>query len=303
MAPSFRGFFDSRRSTRGCDPRGPFAASTNPADIQETNRTDLDPLPSANFKFTINDRMFVRVGYGMTVIRPAIRELAPFLYRDFIRGWNIEGNPDLKRTRVQNAEARYEFFFGGTDLVAATAFFKYFDDPIEFVIFNQVNSAAGFANADKAWLVGGEVELRFGFGRLHEKLQKLFFQGNVAVMASQTTLPAGGNISGNLERPLFNQSPFVTNLSLRFDDPDSRVMVGLVYNAFGKRIVEAGGSAGDIVLPDVFELPQHLLDFVATYKPSPHVKARIQMERTLRLRKSDSSRAVSSFFFRTTEPR
>ena len=49
-------------------------------------------------------------------------------------------------------------------------------------------------------------------------------------------------------------------------------MVGLVYNAFGKRIVEAGGSAGAVPLPDVFELPQHLLDFVATYKPNPHVK-------------------------------
>ena len=208
----------------------------------------------------------------MTVIRPAIRELAPFLFRDFIRGWNIEGNPNLKRTRVQNAEARYEFYFGATDLVAATAFFKYFDDPIEFVVFNQVNNAAGYANADKAWLVGGEVELRFGSERLHEKLSKLFFTGNVAFMKSKTTLPAGEFISGNLERALFNQSPYVTNLSLRFDDPDSRVMVGLVYNAFGKRIVEAGGSAGNVVLPDVFELPQHLLDFIATYKPSPHVK-------------------------------
>jgi outer membrane receptor protein involved in Fe transport len=268
----FLGLLRFERFNQRVRSESPFATATNPDDIQETNRTDLDPMPSANFAFTINDRMFVKIGYGMTVIRPAIRELAPFLYRDFIRGWNIEGNPDLKRTRVQNAEARYEFYFGGTDLIAATAFFKYFDDPIEFVIFNQVNSAAGFANADKAWLVGGEVELRFGFGRLHEKLQSLFFTGNVAVMASETTLPAGGNISGNLERGLFNQSPFVTNLSLRFDDPDSRVMVGLVYNAFGKRIVEAGGSAGDIILPDVFELPQHLLDFVATYKPSPHVK-------------------------------
>jgi hypothetical protein len=250
----------------------PFSGAVAPGDIEETDRTDLDPLPSANFAFTINDQMFVKVGYGMTVIRPAVRELAPFLYRDFIRGWNIEGNPDLLRTRVQNAEARYEYFFGATDVVAATAFFKYFDDPIEFVIFNQVNSAAGFANADKAWLVGGEIELRFGFGRLHEKLSKLFFTGNVAFMTSKTTLPAGSGIAGNLERPLFNQSPYVTNLSLRFDDPDSRVMVGLVYNAFGKRIVEAGGSAGDVILPDVFELPQHLLDFIATYKPNPHVK-------------------------------
>jgi hypothetical protein len=75
-----------------------------------------------------------------------------------------------------------------------------------------------------------------------------------------------------LKRPLFNQSPFVTNLSLRFDDPDAGVMVGLVYNAFGPRIVEAGSAAGDFIIPDVYEQTQHLLDLVATWKPSPHVK-------------------------------
>ena len=49
-------------------------------------------------------------------------------------------------------------------------------------------------------------------------------------------------------------------------------MVGLIYNAFGKRIVEAGSAAGDFIIPDVFELPQHGLDFVATWQPTPHVK-------------------------------
>lgn len=250
----------------------PFAEAVEPDEIKRTNRTDYDPMPSATFRFEINEEMFVILGYGMTVLRPAIRELAPFTYVDFIRGWNISGNPDLERTRVQNAEARYEYYFGGTDLVSATAFFKWFDKPIEFVIRNQVNSTAGFENAETAWLVGGEFELRFGFGRLHEKLSKLFFLGNVAVMASQTTLPGDQGISGRLQRRLFNQSPFVTNLSLRFDDPDSGVVVGLVYNAFGKRIVEAGSAAGDFIIPDVFELPQHLLDFIVTWKPTPHVK-------------------------------
>jgi hypothetical protein len=149
---------------------------------------------------------------------------------------------------------------------------RYLKDPIEFVIFNQVNSTAGYENADTAWLVGGEVELRLGFGRFHEKLRKFFFVGNVALMKSQTNLPQGIGISGRFQRQLFNQSPYVTNLSLRFDDPDSGVAVALVYNAYGKRIVEAGSAAADIIFPDVFELPQHLLDLVVSWKPTPHVK-------------------------------
>ena len=251
--------------------KSPF--SNDPAASEATNRTDLDPMPSATFSFQINDEMFVKLGYGMTVIRPAIRELAPFAYLDFLRGWLVAGNPDLQRTRVQNAEARYEYYFGGTDLIAATVFGKYFVNPIEFVILSQVNGSASYRNADTAWLVGGEVELRLGFGRFHEKLDRFFFLGNVALMGSQSTLPADQGIAGRLQRRLFNQSPFVTNLSLRFDDPDSGVMVGLVYNTFGPRIVEAGSvQGGNVIAPDVFDQTQHLLDLIATWRVSEHAK-------------------------------
>ncbi|MGB5524124.1 MAG: outer membrane beta-barrel protein [Polyangiales bacterium] len=249
----------------------PFSDGRDEA--EGTDRQDLDPMPSANFSIEINEKMFVKIAYGMTVIRPAIRELAPFDYLDFLRGWLVAGNPDLQRTRVQNAEARYEFFFGGTDLFAVTAFGKYFKNPIEFVILSQVNGNASYRNADSAWLVGGEFELRLGFGRFHDKLERFYFLGNVAVMASQTTLPSDQQIAGRLQRRLFNQSPFVTNLSLRFDDPDAGVMVGLVYNAFGPRIVEAGSpQGGDVIAPDVFEQTQHILDLIATWRVSEHVK-------------------------------
>lgn len=274
MAPwlKFLGLMRFEAFTQRVRSQSPFAEVANPDEIKSTDRTDLNPLPSGTFRFEVNEKMFVILGYGMTVIRPAIRELAPFNYVDFVRGWNVVGNENLQSTQVQNAEARYEFYFGGTDLVAATAFFKWFDKPIEFVINSQINNAATYENADNAWLVGGEVELRLGFEHLHEKLDRLFFVGNVAFMKSQTNLPAGQGISGRLQRQLFNQSPYVTNLSLRFDDPDAGFMVGLVYNAFGPRIVEAGSAAGDFIIPDVFELPQHLLDFVATWQPTPHVK-------------------------------
>jgi outer membrane receptor protein involved in Fe transport len=251
--------------------KSPF--SNDPEASEGTNRKDLDPMPSATFSFQINDEMFVKLGYGMTVIRPAIRELAPFAYLDFLRGWLVAGNPELQRTRVQNVEARYEYYFGGTDLVAATVFGKYFVNPIEFVILSQVNGSASYRNADTAWLVGGEIELRLGFGRLHEKLEKFFFLGNVALMGSKSKLPADQGIGGRLERRLFNQSPFVTNLSLRFDDPDSGVMVGLVYNTFGPRIVEAGSvQGGNVIAPDVFDQTQHLLDLIATWRVSEHAK-------------------------------
>ncbi|MGB5266937.1 MAG: hypothetical protein WBN30_10135, partial [Polyangiales bacterium] len=51
------------------------------------------------------------------------------------------------------------------------------------------------------------------------------------------------------------------------------VMVGLVYNNFGPRIVEAGGpQGGDVIAPDVYEQTQHLLDLIATWRVSEHAK-------------------------------
>jgi hypothetical protein len=241
-------------------------------EAQNTDRTDIDPMPSANLAFTINPEMFVKIGYGMTVIRPAIRELAPYAYTDFLRGWFIVGNPELERSRIQNIEARYEYYFGKSNLFSVTGFYKYFKNPIEFVITSQVNGSATFKNADEAWLAGGELELRLGFGSFTRKLERFYFLGNIALMKSETSLSAENAGSGRAQRPLYNQSPYVTNLSLRFDDPDAGVMVSLVYNAFGERIVEVGGSGGDFIFPDVYEKPQHLLDLVATWQPTPHVK-------------------------------
>lgn len=268
----FLGLLQFQAFRQQVESTSPFQEETGTEEVPGTDRQDINPLPSANFSFEINPKMFVKVGYGMTVIRPALRELAPFLYIDFLRGWNIRGNPDLNSTQVQNVEARYEYYFGKTDLVAVTAFYKYFKDPIEFVVFSPVNNTAGYANAESAWLAGGELELRLGFDLLHEKLSKFFFLGNLALAWSETTLPADQKISGRSNRPLFNQSKYVTNLSLRFDDPDSGVMVGLVYNAFGPRLVEVGTSASDFNNPDVIDLQQHRLDLVLSWQPTDHVK-------------------------------
>ncbi len=257
--------------------KDPFAEPNPPPLTPEereervTDRTDIDFLPSLNTSFQLNEEMFIRVAYGMSVVRPAIRELAPFVFVDFLRGWNIRGNAGLERTRIQNAEVRYEWYLGESDLFAATGFFKYFKDPIEFVVLS-ANGDASYQNADKAWLAGGELELRFWLGRITPAFTRLYLQGNVAIMGSQTTLLEDETRTGKNQRRLYNQSPYVTNLSLRFDDPDSGVNVALVYNSFGPRIVEVGISSGDVTFPNVFQQPQHLLDLVASWQPREHWK-------------------------------
>src|SRR5690606_4141716 len=59
-------------------------------------------------------------------------------------------------------------------------------------------------------------------------------------------------------RPLQGQSPYVVNADLTYHAPAASV--SLLYNVFGRRLsdVSLGGT------PDLYELPFHSLDVVAT---------------------------------------
>ncbi len=241
---------------------------------QAPTDTDLNPMPSANFSIEINEKMFVKLGYGMTVIRPAIRELAPFAYLDFLRGWLVQGNPELQPTQVQNAEARYEYYFGDTDLDRRNGIRQVLQrsDRVRDLEPSQrqrelSKRRVGMARrrrgraAARLWTVSRQARAFLLLGQRRSD--------GLADHASRRSADSGHA----LQRRLFNQSPFVTNLSLRFDDPDAGVMVGLIYNAFGPRIVEAGSpQGGDVIAPDVFQQTQHQLDLIATWNVTEHVK-------------------------------
>ena len=44
--------------------------------------------------------MFLRAAYGGTVARPQTRELAPFLFQDYVRRRTVQGNPDLWKDNI-----------------------------------------------------------------------------------------------------------------------------------------------------------------------------------------------------------
>src|SRR5690606_11748708 len=102
----------------------------DPDDEEQATRLDNDLLASAGISWEGWDDMFVRANYGGTVARPQIREVAPFLFQDYVRRRTVQGNPDLERTFVHNADLRWEFFPGSTEVLSATAFAKFFSNPI-----------------------------------------------------------------------------------------------------------------------------------------------------------------------------
>jgi hypothetical protein len=65
-------------------------------------------------------------------------------------------------------------------------------------------------------------------------------------------------VSTNRVRPLQDQSPWVINTYLDYDNDRIGTNLRLLYNVEGPRIAEVGGAG----LPDIYRQPQHDLQFV-----------------------------------------
>ena len=234
-----------------------FAAGGTTSSV---DRTDHDVLPSLNVVYAARPDVNVRAAYSYTLARPRFRELAPFLFYDYVRRRDISGNPELGTTHIHNADLRAEWFPTENDVFAVSVFHKQFVDPIEQVIVN-LNADASFRNAEGGNLTGVEVEARTSLDRVTPALKRFRLGTNVSVMRSRVQIgdDAMSAILTSRERALYGQSPYVVNATLGWSHPKV-ADVNVLYNVIGPRIVDVGISG----LPDMFERPVHRVDVVAS---------------------------------------
>jgi len=243
------------RSAQELSNGSPFAVAGLATSVA---RTDDDVLPAANLVYSPRADMNVRAAYSYTLTRPRFRELAPFLFFDYVRRRSISGNPELVTTHIHNADLRWEWFPSEDEVFAVTAFYKQFVDPIEQVLTN-VNGNATFENAEGGHLFGGELEARTTLGRITPALRRFRLGTNLAVMRSRVEL--GGEAMMRLTsptRPLYGQSPFVVNVNVGWVHP-AVADIHVLYNVIGARIIDVGAEG----LPDTYERPVHRVDLVA----------------------------------------
>ena len=174
--------------TQKVESHSPFPAGGG--EIKRTERTDIDYLPGAALKYQLSPKLVLRAAYGMTVARPQIRELAPYQYYDFLRDRGVEGNPDLKRTRIHNLDLRGEWFFAEGQIVALSGFYKRFLDPIELTIIDNIGGGAQYNNGTSAQNLGAEVETRVNLGRLANALRVFDFDAKSRVPRRHRPPPA-----------------------------------------------------------------------------------------------------------------
>lgn len=232
----------------------PFSTTTQPIEVALDN-TDL--LPGLNLVYKLTDRTNLRTAYSRTVARPDFRELAPFEFTDFIGGRAVSGNPSLQRSTIDNFDFRYETFPRLGELVAVSAFYKKFNDPIEQIIRPTAQLSVTYQNAKAATNYGLELEFRRRLDALNPSLEPFSVNVNVTLVKSEIDIEPGVGVQTSDSRALQGQSPYVINLTLGYDNADKGWQGNMLYNVFGKRISEVGAQG----LPDVYEQPRHQLDF------------------------------------------
>ncbi len=238
----------------------------------------LSVLPSANLTYNLNDKSLIRGAYYMSLNRPEFRELAPFNFYDFALNANFIGNPNLKIVTIHNADFRWEYYPTPTELISVGVFYKNFQNPIE--TFQLIGSGGAeafnyvFGNAKNATSYGVEAEIRKSFAGLTSSkfFNNLSFVGNVSIIASQINLgekvdlgsDAGGivNVGANqpTNRPMMNQSPYLVNAGLYYNDEQKGWQINVLYNVFGKRIFAVGNAFN----PNIFEMPRNVIDINIT---------------------------------------
>jgi len=232
-----------------------------------------DFLPSFSLIYESGGNTNMRFSYGRTLARPNFREKAPYASYDFIADGIFVGNPNLERTLIDNFDLRWERFPRSGELMAASLFYKDFQNPIERAYNVRTTSDFGektFLNVDKAVVYGMELEMRKRFDQLvmqGDSNHILSFGANLSLIESEVDIPAD-ELAFILQRDpehaatrsLQGQSPYLVNISLNYDSANGKTAASIYYNVFGERLDQVGiGGA-----PDALEKPRNMLDFTFT---------------------------------------
>ena len=233
-------------SVRQSDPRHFYSKKT-------------DYLPGINITYKVNNKTNIRLSGSQTIVRPEFRELSSFSFYDFDLGATVTGEPNLERSKITNADLRYELYPKAGELFTLGLFYKYFQDPIE-LYFNQSgagsSSTFNYLNSPEATSFGAELEFRKKLD-FAQSLKNFTLQGNLSYIYN--------NVPG-LDRPMQGQSPYLINFSAQYDVEKLGLSTTLLFNQIGRRIYYVGNSTsnGTVIndsYPPVWEAPRGLLDF------------------------------------------
>lgn len=238
-------------------------------------------LPAGTITWNFAPDMQLRVAASKTIARPQFRELAPQPYRDTESQRTFFGNQYLRDSEFINLDARYEYYFGRDQIFSLGGFYKDIKNPIEATaVFVGSSLLTSFANAPKAVLYGGEVELRKYF-RLSDMgaggflgSRRIAAIGNYTYSDSKIKIGEGDETISFTSQPnpidasfvfdttrklrLTGQSRHLVNMQLSLEDTERLSQQTVLLSYASPRATNRGPN----LTPDFIERPGIQLDVV-----------------------------------------
>jgi hypothetical protein len=262
--------------------------------VKDTSYTDVLPAVSVNFQ--LSEGMNLRLSGSQTLSRPEYREQADVTFREVLDGEAIRGNSNLTRTRIQNADLRWEWYPNAGEIVSVALFGKRFEDPIERVyLATSGTRLLTFVNADGANNYGVELELRKRLGTLSQALEPWTVFANATIMESEIDIGTGTSSQTSPSRAMVGQAPYVVNAGLTWARPTGSTSATMLYNVVGERIV----SAGILPLPDVYEEARHVLDFSLRVGLTGAISAKLDAKNLLDSSFEQTQGSVTREYYKT----
>lgn len=190
-----------------------------------TSRNNFNFLPSVNFVYNLRENITLRAAYSSTVIRPELKDLAPFLSYDFRTFQVTQGNQELRSTTVNNVDLKFELYPTAGEVFSVAAYYKGIKDPIEKVAGVDNDPAIRPVNTGIAYVTGIEVEWR----------KRLSFIKSIPWLSNVTIF---GN--GSLIKSLVKEGPvnnfFINNVTEHqlSGQPSYIINAGISVQAFKK---------------------------------------------------------------------
>ena len=199
----------------------------------------VDPLPSVQVRYKLTDKAALHLAYFSSISRPGFFEIVPY---DFPGEYYDEiGNPNLKHTKANNVDLRYELFPGLADELLVGAFYKRIVDPIEQVYARPATSLSAIEpeNVGTATNLGAELVYTHYFHKFGFSLNYTYTHSNIPTPYKYYYDQPNGQSTSvliNKNRPLQGQAAHIGNLSLLYKDPKSGVELQLATIYTGPHI-------------------------------------------------------------------
>lgn len=236
----------------------------------------IDLFPSINLIFSQTEMQNWRASYSRTIARPSFKELSFAQILDPISNRIFNGSlfsytdwdGNLRETRIDNFDLRWELFMEKDQLFSVSAFYKQFDSPIELVRIPEQQTSTEYQprNVGDGRLYGIELEFRKELSFISPYLFNWNLNTNINWVESQIEMTntefnsrksyekVGENILNT--RQMAGQSPYVINAGIAYQNQDKGLNAGIFYNVKGPTLSIVGAG----LFPDIYLKPFHSLN-------------------------------------------